>query len=171
MPGCLSISLQPVGLRPLVCVRRAPLRIAATAVPVQHAAASAGNGTAAPAPQLPQQSAAVPVTVTAPVPSVLPPAMVYETVSMSLHQQLFRYQKPIFHCRTCCSSHMQPSSPCPQNNLKASNLGAAKAAMPFGKTLLLGVLAGVYVGLCAALLMTVGPNCPGIAQANPGKIF
>ena len=52
--------------------------------------------------------------------------------------------------------------------LQASNLGAAKAAMPFWKTLLLGVVAGLYVGLCAALLMTVGPNCPGIAAQNPG---
>ena len=40
--------------------------------------------------------------------------------------------------------------------------------MPFWKTLLLGVVAGLYVGLCAALLMTVGPNCPGIAAQNPG---
>lgn len=28
--------------------------------------------------------------------------------------------------------------------------------MPFGKTVLLGVVAGAYVGLCAALLMTGG---------------
>jgi hypothetical protein len=39
-----------------------------------------------------------------------------------------------------------------------ANAGAAKAAMPWGKTLLLGVVAGVYVGLCAALLMT-GVRC------------
>ncbi|KAL4433475.1 hypothetical protein ABPG77_010328 [Micractinium sp. CCAP 211/92] len=50
----------------------------------------------------------------------------------------------------------------------AANAGAAKAAMPFGKTVLLGIVAGAYIGLCAALLMTVGPNCPGIAQSNPG---
>lgn len=39
---------------------------------------------------------------------------------------------------------------------QAANAGAAKAAMPFGKTVLLGVVAGAYVGLCAALLMTGG---------------
>ena len=56
-------------------------------------------------------------------------------------------------------------APCPA---QAANAGAAKAAMPFTKTVMLGVVAGAYVGLCAALLMTVGPNCPGIAQSNPG---
>lgn len=52
--------------------------------------------------------------------------------------------------------------------MQASNLGAAKAAMPFWKIVMLGIVAGLYIGLCAALLMTVGPNCPGIASANPG---
>lgn len=38
--------------------------------------------------------------------------------------------------------------------LQAATAGAAKAAMPFTKTVMLGVVAGAYVGLCAALLMT-----------------
>lgn len=57
-----------------------------------------------------------------------------------------------------------PFCPPPQ----IANLGAAKAAAPFWKTMLLGVVAGCYVALGAALLLTVGPNCMGIAAQNPG---
>jgi formate/nitrite transporter FocA (FNT family) len=41
-------------------------------------------------------------------------------------------------------------------HMQAANAGAAKAAMPFGKTVLLGIVAGAYIGLCSALLMTGG---------------
>ena len=51
---------------------------------------------------------------------------------------------------------------------QAANLGAYKVSLPFWKTVLLGVLAGCYVALGAALLLTVGPNCMGIAAQNPG---
>ncbi len=52
--------------------------------------------------------------------------------------------------------------------LQIANLGAGKAANPFMKTVVLGVLAGCYVALGAALLLTVGPNCTGMASTNPG---
>ena len=39
--------------------------------------------------------------------------------------------------------------------------------MPFGKTVLLGVVAGAYVGLCAALLMTGAP----LADGTPCRCF
>jgi formate/nitrite transporter len=47
-------------------------------------------------------------------------------------------------------------------------MGAYKAALPWWKTLLLGALAGCYVSLGGALLLTVAPNCPGLAASNPG---
>ncbi|PRW57490.1 nitrite transporter NAR1 [Chlorella sorokiniana] len=118
------------GARP-IARRAAGARIVATAAPLQHAAASNGNGAAAQQPAVQQVAVTEPVTVAAPVQimGVLPPAAVYQA---------------------------------------AATAGAAKAAMPFTKTVMLGVVAGAYVGLCAALLMTVGPNCPGIAAQNPG---
>ncbi len=51
---------------------------------------------------------------------------------------------------------------------RAAALGAYKAALPWWKTLLLGTLAGCYVALGGALLLTVAPNCPGLASSNPG---
>jgi formate/nitrite transporter len=47
-------------------------------------------------------------------------------------------------------------------------MGAYKAALPWWKIVLLGALAGCYVALGGALLLTVAPNCPGLAQSNPG---
>jgi formate/nitrite transporter FocA (FNT family) len=47
-------------------------------------------------------------------------------------------------------------------------MGAYKAALPWWKIVLLGMVAGCYVGLGGALLLTVGPNCTGIAASNPG---
>lgn len=44
--------------------------------------------------------------------------------------------------------------PPPRQTPQAATAGAAKAAMPFTKTVMLGIVAGAYVGLCAALLMT-----------------
>ncbi|KAL4858446.1 putative formate transporter [Chlorella vulgaris] len=51
---------------------------------------------------------------------------------------------------------------------KAAATGAYKTQLPWWKIVLLGTVAGCYVGLGGALLLTVGPNCPGIASANPG---
>jgi formate transporter len=51
---------------------------------------------------------------------------------------------------------------------KAAEMGAYKASLPWWKIILLGMLAGAYVALGAALLLTVAPNCPGLAQSNPG---
>lgn len=51
---------------------------------------------------------------------------------------------------------------------RAAAMGAYKAALPWWKIILLGALAGCYVSLGGALLLTVAPNCPGLAQSNPG---
>ncbi len=51
---------------------------------------------------------------------------------------------------------------------KAAEMGAAKAATAWWRTILLGALAGCYVSLGGALMLTVAPNCPGLASANPG---
>ena len=46
--------------------------------------------------------------------------------------------------------------------------GAAKAALPAGTTLVLGVLAGAFIGFGSLLALSVGGACPGLASANPG---
>ena len=46
--------------------------------------------------------------------------------------------------------------------------GAAKAALPAGTTLVLGVLAGAFIGFGSFLALSVGGACPGLASANPG---
>ena len=51
---------------------------------------------------------------------------------------------------------------------KAAEMGAYKASMPWWKIVLLGAVAGCYVALGGALLLSVAPNCPGLAQSNPG---
>ncbi|KAK9840646.1 hypothetical protein WJX81_006750 [Elliptochloris bilobata] len=51
---------------------------------------------------------------------------------------------------------------------KAVAAGAAKAALPVGTTLVLGVLAGVFIGFGSFLALSVGGDCPGLASANPG---
>jgi formate transporter len=51
---------------------------------------------------------------------------------------------------------------------KAAEMGAYKASLPWWKIILLGAVAGCYVALGGALLLTVAPNCPGLAQSNPG---
>ena len=40
--------------------------------------------------------------------------------------------------------------------LQAAEIGGYKCALPWWKTVLLGALAGAYVGLGGALLLTVG---------------
>ncbi|KAI7845020.1 hypothetical protein COHA_001386 [Chlorella ohadii] len=56
----------------------------------------------------------------------------------------------------------------PQIYEKAAAAGTYKCNLPWWKIVLLGCVAGCYVGLGGALLLTVGPNCYGIAQTNPG---
>ena len=51
---------------------------------------------------------------------------------------------------------------------KAAEMGAYKASLPWWKIVILGAVAGCYVALGGALLLTVAPNCPGLAQSNPG---
>ena len=46
--------------------------------------------------------------------------------------------------------------------------GATKAALPAGTTLVLGVLAGAFIGFGSFLALSVGGACPGLASANPG---
>ena len=46
--------------------------------------------------------------------------------------------------------------------------GAAKAALPADKVVVLGILAGVYIGLGALLALSVGGNAPALAASNPG---
>ncbi|KAL4451702.1 hypothetical protein ABPG75_007364 [Micractinium tetrahymenae] len=158
-----------LGLAPFKSVHpiaaRQPLRtarIAATAAPPCTATNGSGVGSSATAAAMKLQTVVVtePITVAGPVQivGVLPRAAVYQA---------------------------------------AANAGAAKAAMPFGKTVLLGVVAGAAhdwwalaewrkpscrdeEGAAQGALQSmdrtaaawaccpVGPNCPGIAQSNPG---
>lgn len=46
--------------------------------------------------------------------------------------------------------------------------GAAKAAAPFGKILMLGIAAGCHIAFGAYLAISGGGNCPGLAETNPG---
>lgn len=56
----------------------------------------------------------------------------------------------------------------PSPPVQAAEMGAYKASLPWWKIVLLGAMAGCYVALGGALLLTVAPNCPGLAQSNPG---
>jgi hypothetical protein len=49
-----------------------------------------------------------------------------------------------------------------------AELGQYKANLPWWKIMLLGAMAGAYVSLGGALLLTVGPTCGGIGAASPG---
>jgi hypothetical protein len=51
---------------------------------------------------------------------------------------------------------------------KVVEAGAAKAAMPWAKVLVLGVLAGVYIGFGGLLANMVGGNCPGAHPPGGG---
>lgn len=56
----------------------------------------------------------------------------------------------------------------PQIYARAAEMGAYKTSLPWWKIILLGAVAGCYVSLGGALLLTVAPNCPGLASSNPG---
>ena len=45
-------------------------------------------------------------------------------------------------------------------------IGAGKADLPLGKLVLMGLLAGVYVGLGGLLMLNIGISCPGLAQVK-----
>lgn len=47
-------------------------------------------------------------------------------------------------------------------------MGASKVRQKLSKTLVLSMLAGCYTSFGAALALTVGCNCPGLAATNPG---
>mmetsp|Transcript_6450 Transcript_6450/g.18608 ORF Transcript_6450/g.18608 Transcript_6450/m.18608 type:complete len:341 (-) Transcript_6450:3-1025(-) len=47
-------------------------------------------------------------------------------------------------------------------------MGVTKAGLSSFKTVLLGLLAGVYVGFGALVMLHIGANCPGLAASNPG---
>ena len=46
--------------------------------------------------------------------------------------------------------------------------GAAKAATPWPKALLLSLLAGAFISFGGMMVLAVGANCPGLASTNPG---
>ncbi|KAK2078653.1 hypothetical protein QBZ16_003493 [Prototheca wickerhamii] len=48
------------------------------------------------------------------------------------------------------------------------DVGVYKGTQPWWKIAVGGVLAGVYTAFGGIWLLSVGPNCPGIAAANPG---
>lgn len=58
--------------------------------------------------------------------------------------------------------------PPPANYENIVGLGAKKAALPIDKALVMGVMAGVYIGFGAFLMASVGGMCQGIGAANPG---
>ena len=60
------------------------------------------------------------------------------------------------------------ADPCRSVGVQAVAAGAAKAALPAGTTLVLGVLAGAFIGFGSFLALSVGGACPGLASANPG---
>lgn len=55
--------------------------------------------------------------------------------------------------------------------MQIAALGADKAALPTGKLLLLGMLAGVYIGFGCLLAMSIGGACPGLAQVPVLLVF
>lgn len=95
-------------------------------------------------PPAPLQSAPVYVTVTSPA------ANVPSTVTIS--------------GEVATSSVLSPA----QVYDRVAAMGAYKTQLPWWKIVLLGIVAGCYVGLGGALLLTVGPNCTQIAANNPG---
>lgn len=50
----------------------------------------------------------------------------------------------------------------------AVSVGEKKAALPAGKTLIMGLVSGCHIAMGALLALTVGGNCPGLAASNPG---
>ena len=55
-------------------------------------------------------------------------------------------------------------------HVQAVEVGAAKANLPIAKCFALSIMGGIFIAFGGALAVSVGPNCPGIAQANPGLL-
>jgi len=82
------------------------------------------------------------------------------------------------HCRTqrnliaAASAVAVPSVPSVLSPAAAyenvANVGAASAARPSWKILVMGILGAMYIGFGAILSICIGGNIPGIAAANPG---
>lgn len=142
--------------------------VAGAAAPAQHAVLSAGLGVQSRAGQ-PSASGQLHSSAAAAMQHAIPaciaalPGVWRQPRLPAPRRAALRRPTP----PTCaCALHPQ-TCPCAAPR-QIANLGAYKAQNPFWKTVLLGVIAGCYVALGAALLLTVGPNCLGIAQANPG---
>ncbi|PRW56687.1 nitrite transporter NAR1 [Chlorella sorokiniana] len=136
--------------------RARPVRIVAQAAPERPAGGGArftpGSGSeqppAAPLPQTPYQAPSYQAMAAAAGGTVV----VQPTTSVSINGEV------------ATNGVLSP----PQIYEKAAAAGAYKCNLPWWKIVLLGCVAGCYVGLGGALLLTVGPNCYGIAQTNPG---
>ena len=55
-------------------------------------------------------------------------------------------------------------------DVQAVELGAAKANLPIAKCFALSIMGGIFIAFGGALAVSVGPNCPGVAQSNPGLL-
>lgn len=62
------------------------------------------------------------------------------------------------------------SPPFTQNRLQAANAGAYKTQLPWWKIVLLGAVAGCYVGLGGALLLTGEGGGRGLPCARPALL-
>ena len=54
--------------------------------------------------------------------------------------------------------------------MQAVEIGTAKANLPAAKCFALSIMGGIFISFGGALAVTVGPNCPGLAQSNPGLL-
>lgn len=55
-------------------------------------------------------------------------------------------------------------------HVQAVELGEAKANLPIAKCFALSIMGGIFIAFGGALAVSVGPNCPGVAQSNPGLL-
>lgn len=150
----------------------------------EEQAAPASNGTAAATPAAPTTQTVVISNEALMVNSVLGPAAIYQKASLikvsspsdngHVHHVHYKYLcrggQPLCLVSLASASLVPPSKlirPLPFF-LQAAEMGAYKASLPWWKIVLLGAVAGCYVALGGALLLTVAPNCPGLAQSNPG---
>lgn len=69
---------------------------------------------------------------------------------------------------TATAGRAPPFPRTPAARAAATTAGAAKAASPTVKALLLAVAGGAYIALGGLLALSVGGACPGLAAANPG---
>lgn len=49
---------------------------------------------------------------------------------------------------------------------KVVEAGVAKARLPLWKAIMLGLVAGFYIGFGALLMLNVGVSCPGLAAVR-----